>query len=249
MDLTWLLLLVGGAGAGFINAIAGGGSVLTLPILMLSGLDASVANGTNRLAVALQGATASGAFYAQGVRLKRDILPFVQWAVAGAIIGSVVAVRIPPMGQEGVFGFIFIAFAVILMVNPNLLKPSSGLLESTSGWSKPVLFLVGLYGGLFQAGVGVPLLVALVGLCGLDVIRASAVKVLIILIYSMFVLLVFSDAGMVDWTAGGLLGLGGVIGSLVGARVVVSHSLNLIRGFLICALLMAGVRSLWVVFG
>ena len=109
MELNWFLLLVGGAGAGFINAIAGGGSVLTLPILMLSGLDASVANGTNRLASA---ARCDGRWCILWPgRTPQEACSAVHTGPLLVPVGSVVAVRIPPMGQEGVFGFIFITFA------------------------------------------------------------------------------------------------------------------------------------------
>ncbi len=242
--LILLAMLLGGAGAGFINAVAGGGSALTLPLLMFAGLDASVANGTNRVAVGIQAATATASFHRQGVRPWRASIRDGVVIILGALVGAFGAVRIPSTSLETIFGVIFLLLAVLIIAKPSWLTPSADDLPSRPVTRGVSFFLIGLYGGVFQAGVGVPLLLGFVNLVGMDVARANAAKVAVVLVYTVLVLFVFQSAGQVDWVYGITLGLGGVLGSVVGTRAVMDKGVQLVRVVLIIALLGGAARSL-----
>ena len=242
--LMVLAMFIGGAGAGFINAVAGGGSALTLPLLMIAGLDAGVANGTNRVAVGIQAITATAAFHRQSVRpwaiAQRDGLVII----SAALIGALIAVRLPTDLLQNIFGIIFLGLAGLVIAKPTWLQPSGEIQPSNPIVRVCVFFGIGMYGGIFQAGVGVPLLLAFVNLVGLDIAKANAAKVAVVLVYTILVLVIFQSAGQVDWLYGMVLGLGGIIGSIVGARAVLDRGVQLVRIVLIIALIGGGIRSL-----
>lgn len=245
--LTDLLLLAGGAGAGFINAIAGGGSALTLPLLMLIGLDASVANGTNRVAVGVQAAVATATFRRSGVRPDRAVLRAAAWTLPGAIIGAFVAVNIPPPALETLFGALFLVLAALMLSRPRWLVPD----PTEDGEGRPPsllgglgLFGIGLYGGVFQAGVGVPLLVMLVQALRLDLIRGNAAKVGLVLVYTTLILFIYGFSGQIAWRSGLVLAAGGVVGSVIGVKTAIARGAPFIKRLVFLALLLAGARSL-----
>jgi len=244
--LEWVILILGGAGAGFVNAVAGGGSALTLPILMLVGLDASVANGTNRLCVGAQAVVATGTFHWSGVRPWRAARGAGGLILLGAISGAFVAIHIPAPALETAFGILFLGLALLIGLRPDWLTPPLERPARMTKASAVGFIAVGLYGGLFQAGVGIPMLLMLVHGLGLDLVRGNAAKVAIVLVYSVVILGIFSTAGQVDWVRGGLLSLGGVAGSIMGARAAISKGAGFIRKLVVVALALAAAQALGV---
>jgi uncharacterized membrane protein YfcA len=244
--LEWAILVLGGAGAGFVNAVAGGGSALTLPILMIAGLDASMANGTNRLCVGAQAVVATATFHSSGVRPWRAARGAGALILLGAVAGAFVAVHIPAPALEKSFGVLFLGLALLIGLRPNWLTPP---VDRPARMTKTTIFgfvAVGLYGGVFQAGVGIPMLLLLVHGLGLDLVRGNAAKVAIVLVYSAAILGIFSDAGQVDWQRGGLLSLGGVVGSVMGARAAITKGAGFIRKLVVVALVLAAIKALGV---
>ena len=242
----WVILLLAGAGAGFVNAVAGGGSALTLPILMVAGLDASVANGTNRLCVGAQAIVATTTFHTSGVRpwgLARGAGILI---LVGAIVGAFLAIHIPPPALETAFGVLFIGLAVLIGLRPNWLVPPKETPKQMSLAAGVGFLAVGFYGGVFQAGVGIPMLLLLVRGLGLDLVRANAAKVAIVLVYSIAILGIFSQAGQVDWVRGGILSLGGIFGSVMGARAAISRGAGFIRKLVVVALILASMKALGI---
>ncbi len=249
LDWWSALLVLGGVGAGYINTLAGGGSALTIPLLMMSGVDANIANGTNRLAVGLQSAASTHAFHRRGIRpwgLAASALPSI---VAGALIGAYVATQLPPLATERIFGGIFLTLACVLAFRPTWLLPY----DAPEGEGHPprpkghlAMLAVGFYGGLFQAGVGIPLLLVCVRTMELDLVRGNGVKVILVFTYTALIIGVFSSAGQVDWARGGLVALGAVLGSWLGVRSAVARGAEFIRRLLLVALILAAGRYLGV---
>ena len=229
----FVILFLGGLGAGFVNAAAGGGSALTLPILMMAGLDATVANGTNRIAVGIQAATATATF--TGIRCDRGSLRIARW------LGSFgcsrwCSGRRPHFDCGARMGFWPPIFRprILIAHKREWLTPSEVAETASARVRIPVLFSVGLYGGFLQAGVGIPLLLVLVNLVGFEAVRGNATKSAIILVYSGVILAIFNH------TAGGLalrcvLGIGGIFGSILGTRLVIQKGAGFIRVIVVFA--------------
>jgi uncharacterized protein len=240
-----LLLVLGGAVAGFVNTLAGAGSALTLPLLMFAGLDAGVANGTNRVGVVAQAASGALGFHAQNVRPWGELPRVVVPAVAGALLGAVLVSQVPAGLLERVFGGLFLLLAVVVVARPRWLLPGAEQpAEAIDRRGMAGLFAVGVYGGLVQAGVGLPLLIVLARVTGGDLIRANALKAGVVLCFTVSALAIFAMNGQVAWREGALLAAGGLVGSAVGARATVLKGAPLVRRVLALALVVAGVRSL-----
>lgn len=244
-ELNHALLVAGGVVAGFINALAGGGSALTVPLLMMCGLDARVANGTNRLAVFAQSGSAAISYQRGGLRPWQA----VRWAapptLLGAAAGTSMATAISPQMTQTIFGVVFGLLAIVTIAKPAWLNPAGAQTAHPPGkGGRVALAAVGFYGGFFQAGVGVPLLIVCARSMGLDLIAGNAVKVLLILAYTAFAVAAFAWAGHIAWFEGGLLVAGGLVGSYFGARAAIARGAVLVRVTLFVALVAAAISML-----
>lgn len=214
------VLVAAGILAGTLNVVAGGGSFLTLPLLIFLGLPASVANGTNRVGVLLQNVSAVWAFRRHGALDARWTAGVAVPAMAGALLGARLALAVPD--------FAFTRLLSTAMLGLTLWSIWSARRESrrTEGRHLPRwavwtgFFAMGIYGGFIQAGVGFFIL-ALTTAAGLDLLRGNAVKVLGVLLMTGLSLAIFGGAGIVDWPRGGALGVGNLIGGLLGVRLAV----------------------------
>lgn len=226
-----ILLLVVGAFAGFINTLAGGGSFLTLPLLIFMGLPPTVANGTNRLAIFLQCLFASAKFHSYGVFPARFALLVSIPAVAGALLGAHLAATMADDTFRQWLAGVMVVMTLLTLFNPG--GKRSGPVELSRGrWIlvAGAFFLAGVYGGFIQAGVGF-LLLACMALTGYDLVAGNAVKVFVVLIFTLFALAVFFLEGKVQVLPGLILGAGSMAGALAGAKVTVQKGHRFIRHF------------------
>lgn len=193
-----------------------------------------MANGTNRVAVLMQNAVSTGRFYQQGKLEVRKSLPAVVAAIAGAIVGAFIAAELP----EEVFD---IALAVVLLLVVTTLfirkpQPGDDAFRVRSLWIQiPVFFVIGIYGGFIQAGVGFLLITGITWLLGLDLVKTNGTKVFIILIYSAFALGIFSLYGQVVWLLGLVLGVGNMAGAWIGVRFAVKRGAKAVRWVIVAA--------------
>ena len=198
MTPTEITLLVGGGVlAGVVNTLAGGGSLLTVPLLVMIGLPGTLANGTNRLGILLQSAIASGAFRALGIPGFRAALPILAPVMLGSILGASLISRATDATFERLFG----ALMLVLLI-PTLRRRPAASDAPARPWSPVVsalvFFTVGLYGGAFQAGIGVVLLFTL-SHAGMDLVRANAVKMVVTLALTAVALPIFLWQGQIAW--------------------------------------------------
>lgn len=232
--LPALVLVAGGFVAGVVNTLAGAGSLLTVPLLVLVGLPGTVANGTNRVGVLLQNLAAAWSFRREGVSGIRASLPILPPVVAGSFAGAALASRLDDAAFERLFGVLMIALLFPLLRG----APSAG--AHARPWpasaTRLVAFGIGLYGGAIQAGVGLFLVFAL-SHAGSDLVRASSVKVIVIGVLTATALPVFVLAGDVAWTPALLLAAGQSTGGFVGARLAVRGGERVIRPVLVLAVL------------
>lgn len=242
--LTLLLLFASGFAAGVLNVIAGGGSFLTLPVLIFLGMPSAMANGTNRVALLLQNVTAVWSFSRHRVvdwQLTRRLAPAV---VVGAALGSWAALQVGDVAFRRILATLMLAITLYTLLDP--LGGRSGDRTPAVGrlGMAAIFFAIGIYGGFIQAGVGFFLLAGTT-LAGLDLVRGNAVKVLLVLIWTPVTLAVFGGAGMIDWGAGLAMGAGSVAGSLLGVRLTVLRGHAWVKGFVTVTILLFALR-LWL---
>lgn len=245
----YIILAVIGVGfiAGFINTLAGSGSLLTLPLLMFLGLPANVANGTNRIAILLQNIVGVTSFKQQRVLSFKEGLMIGIPAAVGSIIGAQIAINLNDEIMSRTIGglLVFMLFIIIL-------KPGRWIKEKAGGtpvvrWFQIIIFFViGIYGGFIQAGVGFFLLAGLVLGMGHELVKANALKVFIVFLYTPFALAIFILNDQVDYKLGLILAIGNMLGAFVGARVAVKWGAKAVRYFLIIALAFASLKLLGV---
>lgn len=245
--LIYPLLILAGFAAGFINTLAGAGSVITLFVLNLAGLPLPVANGTNRVAILLQTAIAVGRFKKQGKLAARPHLGVILPAVVGGILGALLAGQVSSLVLRRSIGL-----CMALTLIPLFLRPARWLEGSPEREAKGAgpaqmisFFLIGIYGGYVQLGVGVFLLTALVLVAGLDLVRGNAVKVLIALCYTVPVLLIFVMNDLVRWDMGLTLAAGNMLGAWAATHEAAKRGAPFIRWLLIVVVIVSSVRYLF----
>lgn len=238
-----IILFVVGAIAAFINVNAGGGSSLTLPVLIFLGLDPSVANGTNRVAILFQNVSAVYAFKKEKFYELKNSLILSALTLPGVIIGAVTAVSISDKLFETILGVIMI-FIIITMLLPKkkMDKTSS---DFAIDWKIIVaMIVVGFYGAFLQVGVGFLLMAAFQYLMKLDLIRVNMHKVFVVFVFTLPALLVFVLTDNVNWFFGLTLSAGNAFGGWWGAKLSVKKGEKLIKFVLIVAILIMALKLL-----
>ncbi|MGH7600395.1 MAG: sulfite exporter TauE/SafE family protein [bacterium] len=239
------ILFVAGAISGFINILAGGGSLLTLPILIFLGLPAATANGTNRISILIQSLAGVAGFHQLNVFPWRAGLLAAIPALIGAIIGANLAIDISDTLFKQILAGLMIAMLVLIIFDPNRRlrenrRPITGMRRL---WFALGFFGVGLFGGFIQAGVGF-LIITLMLLAGFDLVATNAVKVLVTTIFTIAALAVFVLYGEVDYLLGTSLGLGSAAGAWLGTRFAVRKGHVWIRAFVIVMVLIFSAKLL-----
>ncbi len=232
--------------AGSINTIAGGGSLLTLPILIFLGLPPNIANGTNRIAILFQNIFTTAGFKSKGV----ITFPFSIYIGISALIGSIIGAQIAVDIEGDTFNK-FLAIVMVVIVFYMVFKPKTTLettLERTSGkylwFSVLIFFFVGIYGGFIQAGVGFIILLILSSLNNLSLVKSNAVKVTVVLIYTIASVAVFAYNDKINWEIGLTLAIGNSIGGWFASRWSVDKGDGLVRKFLIVMVVVLAIK-LW----
>jgi len=246
---TAVVLFVAGTIAGTLNVIAGGGSLLTLPLLIFLGLPAGVANGTNRVAILVQNIGAVWSFNRHRV-LDWGWVPIAALpALVGGIVGAWLAIQVDDLAFQRILAVLMVLIALWTVWNP-LGGRSVG--ETLSAAETPrgrallmaVFALIGVYGGFVQAGVGF-LILAVITLGGLDLVRGNALKVLLVLAYTPLSLALFALDGKVDWAYGAALAAGNLLGAFIGVRLAVLKGHTWIKRVVTVTVLAFAIRLLW----
>lgn len=190
----WGLFLVAGIVTGIINTLAGSGSLITLPIFVfICGLPAPVANGTNRIGVLLQ----TGVGLATYRATKKDAFQGAPWLVVptlvGAVVGSLIAVDLNEDTMNAILGGLLVFMLVVLLVNPGRWIHEMPVDQARNKHPLTLLafFMIGVYGGFIQAGVGVFLLAGMVLISRYSLSAGNGMKLLIVFLYCIPTLGVF----------------------------------------------------------
>ncbi len=250
--MNWIevaLLVFSGLLVGFINTLAGGGSIISLSILMFLGLPANVANGTNRIAILIQNIAAVGSFRQQKVLDHRKGFWLAIPATLGSIFGALIAVDLNEEVIEKAIAVMMLVMMFVILYKPQRwLKGKEELQKrKVSAWQMVLFFLIGTYGGFLHMGVGYALLAGIVLGAGYDLVKANAIKVFIILIWSPVILLVFIFYGQVDYLYGIVLSIGNVTGALIASRMAVKKGAAFVRWVIIAVILLTALHVFGIV--
>lgn len=243
-DITSVILLfVVAFFSGFINVGAGGGSSLTLPMLIFLGLESSVANGTNRIGVIMQNLSAVYSFkrskYSQfKLSLKLSLL-----TLPGTIAGAFLAVKLNDQLFEKILGIVMIGI-IISMFLPKAKNMTDGGTGKISWQLYLSMIGIGFYGGFLQVGVGFMIMAALQHLMKLNLIYVNMHKVFIVLIFTLPALLIFATTVKVNWFWGIILGLGNATGAWWSAKLSVKKGEKLIKVVLVIAIFIMALKLL-----
>ncbi len=249
---TWQvisLLVTAGFLVGFINTIAGSGTVITYSLFMTMGLPANIANGTIRLGVILQTLSATLSFKKQGVLdWKKGLILSIPVAV-GSIAGAQIAAMLNVKIFEKALAIIMLSMIFFLFRDPKRwVEGNRESMEAKVTWKQIAIFLgIGLYGGFTHIGVGIFLLAALVMKAGYDLVKANAIKVFSVLIYSPFALLVFILNDQVEYTIGLISSVGNIFGGYIASRLAVNWGAGFIRWFLVAIIILFNLRVFGVI--
>jgi uncharacterized protein len=240
-----LLLLVAGFVASTLNTIAGGGSFLTLPLLMFMGLPAPAANATNRIGVLAQNVGAVWGFHRHRVLDWRWALGAAVPTAIGSGLGAWLALGVGDREFRRLLAILMLGVCLwTLLDGSGRSLQTAGALRHRPGLVKLGFFLAGVYGGFIQAGIGF-LVLALTTLAGFDLVRGNAIKVLAVLLQSLVALGVFLSAGQVRWLEGALLAVGGVLGSLVGVHLTVLKGHRWLKAVVTVTMVLFAIRLLF----
>ena len=234
-----IILITAGLFVGFINTLAGGGSIISLSILMLLGLPANVANGTNRIGILVQNIAAVASFKQQKVLETKIAMILAIPAIIGSLIGAWIAVDINEEIFERAVAIIMIVMLFFILFNPQkLLHGNKELTEKKiSFWKILLFFFIGLYGGFIQIGIGYFLIASILLGLGYDIVKTNAIKVLIVLLYTPFTLIIFILNDQVNWAYGLTLTIGTFIGATIASRLAVKKGVNFVRWVIVLVIL------------
>jgi len=241
-----IVVIIVGIVAGFFNTLAGGGSLLSVPALIFVGLPATVANGTNRVAILMQNVTAVAGFKQRGLADFKFSLGLAVPAVVGAIMGAKLALDISEDLFQKVLAAVMLLVVGLILWNPTrrwqgdqaVLSPKRRLLAMVA------FFFVGVYGGFIQAGVGFIIIATLVFITGLDLVRTNSHKVFVVGVYTLAALATFALSGKVNWGMGLILGVGNGIGGWIGSQWAVVGGEKWIRAVLAVAVVAMAAKLL-----
>jgi uncharacterized membrane protein YfcA len=239
-----LLLYAVGVVAGVLNVMAGGGSAITLPMLIFLGLDSPLANGTNRLAVFIQCIATVISFRREKYSDLKTSMRLAACALPGAVLGAVAAVKMDSLLFQKVLGiFILVMVATVLIPTSGKDRRQAG--ESSGGWRiYPVRLGIGFLGGLHQVGIGFFMIAALRHLMNMDLVRINMHKAAVFFIYTIPAMAVFALTGNIDWTLGFVLAAGNATGGWWAAKISVRRGEKVIRIVLVIAMAIMAIKLL-----
>ena len=240
-----IILLICGVIAGFINTVAGGGSLLTLPILIFMGLPSNIANGTNRIAIFMQNIFSISGYKSRGV----SDFKYSSWLSVSALIGSIIGAKIAINIDEDMFNKILSVVIIIVVLTIIYNKKTFNINSENISIEKKIIsvimfFFIGIYGGFIHAGVGFLILSILSNYNGIQLSKANSIKVFVVFVYTFFALIVFIMENKINWILGINLGVGNSIGGWIASRWSYNKPDKIIKIFIIISSAIMAIK-LW----
>jgi uncharacterized membrane protein YfcA len=241
-----ILLVVVGFFAGIINTLAGGGSLFTLPVLIFLGLPPAIANGTNRIAIVVQSLGGTFGYRSKGIHTFPFPIYLGISASIGAVIGAQIALKVDGALFNRILAVIMLIVGFLILIRRKSL--AMNLPERLKGkylfYSILGFFLIGIYGGFINAGIGIVIMLFLNRLNRLSLVKTNATKVLVVMIYSAVSLALFAYNDAVNWKLGSLMALGTLFGALWASRWSVEKEDRVIRVAMLVTIFIMAIK-LW----
>ncbi len=226
----YLLLAAVGVVGGFLNVMAGGGSLIMIPVMVFMGIPGPVANGTNRIALLAQNAVAVVTFLRKGYADFKLSLSLAACAVPGAVLGAYYGTQLEGIWFNRVLAAVMIAVMLLTWFGPSESradpKPAT---RNQLIVGHLLMVLIGLYGGFIQIGVGFLIMPALQRVLGLDLVNVNMHKVFVVGVYMAASLLVYASRVEILWLVGLVLALGTSVGGWLGAHLSVQKGEKAIK--------------------
>lgn len=235
--------------AGVINTLAGGGSNLTVPALMVFGMPPDIANATNRVGVILQGIVGAVGFRKHKKLPTHDFKSIIIPLLVGSLLGSLAAAYAPQSLLKYLLLGAMLLVATIILFRPNIIAPPVGTTPYTTAERPQALWLLllsGFYGGFVQAGVGFILITAFAGILRYDLVASNALKVLSTVFFTAIALVIFIYNDQVRWIPGLILAAGTMIGAHIGVKMALNISQQSLKWFLFIMTLAASAAAIWL---
>ncbi len=239
-----LLLFVAALLAGFIDSIAGGGGMVTIPAMLLAGIPPLQVLGTNKLQSLFGSASASWSYARHG-----HVDPVAQWpmaltAAAGAVAGALIATQVPADWLKAALPFLLIGIAVYFGLKPNLGEVDRHRRISPFAFGAGFVPVIGLYDGVFGPGTGSFLMLGFVALAGYGILKATAHTKFLNFGSNVGAFGVFLLHGAILWKVGLVMGAGQFLGAQLGSRFAMKQGARVIKPLLVSVSILLAIRLL-----
>ena len=242
----FLIVILIGLISGFLNTVAGGGSLITLPMLIFMGLPSNVANASNRIGIIFQSMSAVKGYQSKGVSAYPYSLFLGISALLGALLGAKIAVDIDGYFFNKVLAITMVIVVFTVVFNKN--KQTDILREKMSPRNQLIgiliFFFLGIYGGFIQAGVGFLMITTLTYLNNFTLVKSNSAKVLVVLVYTSAAVAVFAYEGIINWKYGLMLAVGNTIGGWFASRWSVEQGDVWVKRFIFITVIALAIK-LW----
>lgn len=245
--LEYPIYVIVGAFTGFLNTVAGGGSLISMPVLIFMGLPGTVANGTNRVAILAQNIFAVGGFHSKGIKLP---FPYVYYlsgvSLAGGLIGAWLATDISDLLFNRILAIVMVVVVISIIFNPSSSKKGGEeiLTPSRQVLGVVLFFFLGIYGGFLQAGIGFLVIALLTHVNNFNLIKINYIKVFAAILYTGAAVVIFALGDKIIWTIGLTLALGQALGGWYASRWSVDKGEKWIKRILVVAVVAMAIK-LW----
>ncbi len=239
-----ILLFFVGFLAGMINAVSGGGSIITLPVLILMGLPAGLANGTNRIGVFFQSLSSFIAYREKYKEFKLSLI-FGLLTIPGAIAGALISTHLSNALYEKILAAVVILIGVYLVLPSKKFEQEDAIVKFNF-LNVSILLLIGFYGGFMQVGVGFIILAFLQGVIKMDLMRANSHKVFMAFAFTVPSLIIFILAGEIHYLNGLILAVGTSLGAWISSKLALKKGEKFIKFFLVISVLLVSLKLLKV---
>lgn len=245
--LEYPIYIAVGIFTGFLNTVAGGGSLISMPILIFMGLPGTVANGTNRVATLTQNIFAVGGFHSKGIKLPFPYTYYLSGvSLVGGLIGAWLATDISDAVFNRILAIVMMAVVVSIVFNRKSSKKEDDEKMSSSRQivGTFLFFLLGIYGGFLQAGIGFLVIALLTHVNNFNLIKINYIKVFAAILYTGAAVLIFAIGDKIIWSIGFTLAIGQGTGAWYASRWSVGAGEKWIKRILVVAVIGMAIK-LW----